>query len=189
MLRKRFFVVLALALLAVPITAWSFAKPVRLLLPELNGVTCSESVCVDDIERMPEAKALYDSAHDDVSSKLTPLANRPLMVFCSHADCYESFGGGLERAMTYPHFGSLIAPSAWSPHFARHELIHALQAQELGAIRMLRGPEWFREGMAYSVSEPPLDDMPPQFQAFRDQYEEWAAGFEGAEIWSKASLL
>ena len=189
MLRKRFCIVLALALVAVPISAWSFAKPVRLLLPELNGVICSESVCVDDIDRMQEAQELYDSAHDYVSTRLSPLMNRPLMVFCSHADCYRSFGGGLERAMTYPNFGSLIAASSWSPHFARHELIHALQAQELGAIRMLRGPEWFREGMAYSVSEPPVDDMPPQFQAFRDQYEEWAAGIEGTELWSEASSL
>lgn len=189
MLGKRFIIVLALTLVAVPLTAWSFAKPVRLLLPELNGVACSESVCVDDIERMREAKALYDSAHDYVSAELSPLANRPLMVFCSHAKCYRSFGGGLERAITYPNIGSLIAPTSWSPHFARHELIHALQAQELGPVRMLRGPEWFREGMAYSVSKPPADDMPPQFWTFRDQYEEWAAGFEGTEIWSKASSL
>lgn len=189
MIRKRFFIVLALAFLAAPLTAWAFAKPVRLLLPELNGVTCNESVCVDDIERMQEAKALYDSAHEHVSDTLTPLANRPRMVFCAHADCYRSFGGGLERAITYPGIGSLIAPASWSPHFARHELIHALQAQELGPVRMLRGPEWFREGMAYSVSEPPIDDMPPQFEAFRDQYEEWSAGIESTEIWSKASLL
>ena len=51
MLRKRFFIVLAITLLAVPITAWSFAKPVRPLLPELNGATCIESVYVDEIER------------------------------------------------------------------------------------------------------------------------------------------
>lgn len=177
MLRKRFFIVLALALLAVPITAWSFAKPVRPLLPELNGATCIESVYVDEIERMQEAKALYDSAHAYVGSRLTPLASRPLMVFCSHADCYKSFGDGLEGAITYPNFGSLIAPSSWSPHFARHELIHALQVQELGAVRMLRGPEWFREGIAYSVSAPPVSDMPPQFHTFRDQHEEWAAEF------------
>ena len=189
MLRNRLFIVLAIALLAVPLTAWSFAKPVRLLLPELKGVTCSESICVDDIERMQEAKDLYDAAHAHVSFRITPLENRPRMVFCARTDCYTSFGGGLERAITYPNLGSLIAPASWSPHFARHELIHALQAQELGAVRMLRGPDWFCEGMAYSVSEPPVEDMPQQFEAFRNQYNEWAAGLNGADIWAKASSL
>ena len=186
MFLKRFLFV---ALLALPLTAWAFAKPVRLLLPELNGVTCLDSVCVDDATRMSEAKALYESAHEHVSSKLTPIAGRPLMVFCSTAACYKSFGGGAERAITYPNFGSLIAPSSWAPHFARHELVHALQAKELGAVRMMLGPPWFREGMAYSVSDPPSHDMPRQFQGYRDQYESWAMGIETAEIWSAAGKL
>ncbi len=189
MRRKQLFIVLALALLAVPLTAWSFAKPVRLLLPHLNGVTCSESVCVDDIERMQEARAPYDAAHAHVSARVTPLEHRPRMVFCARTECYASFGDRLERAITYPYAGSLIAPASWSPHFARHELIHALQAQELGAVRMLRGPEWFREGMAYSVSEPPAEDMPQQFEASRDQYEAWAAALNGTDIWAQASSL
>lgn len=189
MFLKRFLLVFLLAALALPLTAWSFAKPVRLLLPELNDVTCSDSVCVDDAGRMLQAKSLYESAHEHVSAKLTPLADRPLMVFCSTAACYRSFGGGSERAITYPKLGSLIAPSSWSPHFARHELVHALQAQELGSIRMMRGPEWFREGMAYSVSDPPGHDMPPQFQKYRTQYEAWAAGLDTTELWSAAAKL
>lgn len=189
MFLKRLFLVFSLALLALPLTAWSFAKPLRLLAPEFNGVTCFESVCVDDRSRMGEAKALYQSAHKHVSDKLTPLTDHPVMVFCSTLDCYKSFGGGAERAITYPKLGSLIAPSSWAPHFARHELIHALQAQELGAVRMMRGPPWFREGMAYSVSEPPSHDMPPQFQGYRTQYESWAASIETTELWSAARTL
>jgi hypothetical protein len=186
---KRSLLVVLLAALALPLTAWSFAKPVRLLVPELNGVTCSDSVCVDDAGRMLQAKALYEAAHEHVSAKLTPLTDRPLMVFCSTATCYRSFGGGSQRAITYPKIGSLIAPSSWAPHFARHELIHALQAQELGAMRMMRGPEWFREGMAYSVSEPPAHDMPPQFQTYRAQYEAWVIGVEAKDIWSATAKL
>ena len=110
MLFKRLLLVALMGMLALPLTAWSFVKPVRLLAPELNGVTCSESVCVDDAMHLSQAKALYESAHEHVSSRLTPLTDRPLMVFCSTAACYRSFGGGSERAITYPKLGSLIAP-------------------------------------------------------------------------------
>ena len=186
MLLKRSLLVL---LLALPLVTWVFAKPIRLLLPEQNGVLCADSVCVDDTERMHEARALYDSAHLHVCDKITPLKDRPLMVFCSTDACYRSFGGGPERAITYPRLGSLIAPNSWASHFTRHELVHALQAQELGAIRMMLAPAWFREGMAYSVSDPPSHDMPPQFQGYRDQYESWAKGITKSELWSSASDL
>lgn len=189
MLVKRLLLVALLGLLVLPFAAWSFVKPVRLLAPELSGVTCSQSVCVDDVTGLSQAEALYESAREHVSSRLTPLKERPVMVFCSAAACYRSFGGGSERAITYPKLGSLIAPGSWSPHFVRHELIHALQAQELGAVRMMRGPEWFREGMAYSVSDPPDQDMPPQFQNYRTQYEAWAAGLGKEELWSVAARL
>ena len=180
---------LLVVLLALPLTAWAFAKPIRLLLPERNDVICADSVCVDDADRMREARALYDSAHSHVHNRLTPLKDRPLMVFCSTAACYRSFGSGAERAITYPKLGSLIAPSSWAPHFARHELIHALQAQELGAVRMMLGPVWFREGMAYSVSDSPSHDMPARFQVYRDQCESWAMGFAKVKLWSSASEL
>jgi len=186
---KRCLLALLLALVALPLTAWAVAKPLRLLTPELNGVSCFESVCVDDVARMGEAAALYESAHKHVSNRLTPLSGRPLMIFCSTTTCYQSFGGGAERAITYPKLGSLIAPTSWEPHFARHELIHALQAQELGAMRMMRGPAWFREGMAYSVSEPPSHDMPPQFEAYRVQYDSWVADLEASELWSASRKL
>ncbi len=186
MLLKR---VLCVTLLALPLTAWAFAKPVRLLLPQQNGVTCLDSVCVDDPQRIHEATALYDAAHSYVHDRLTPLRGRPLMVFCSTESCYRSFGGGRERAITYPKLGALIAQSSWSPHFVRHELVHALQAQELGAVQMMLAPAWFREGMAYSVSDPPGYDMPPQFEGYRDEYESWVVGVTNSELWSSAGDL
>ena len=186
MLLKR---ALFVTLLALPFTAWAFAKPIRLLLPQQNGVTCLDSVCVDDPKRMHEAAALYDLAHSYVDIKLTPLNGRPLMVFCSTANCYRSFGGGRERAITYPKLGTLIAPSSWAPHFVRHELVHALQAQKLGAVQMMLSPAWFREGMAYSVSDPPDYDMPQQFESYRDEYESWRIGIANSELWSSAGDL
>ncbi len=180
---------LLIALLLLPISAWAFAKPIRLLLPQQNGVTCLDSVCVEDAERMSEATALYDSAHLYVRSTLTPLRGRPLIVFCSTANCYRSFGGGEERAITFPKLGSIIAPNSWAPHFVRHELIHALQSQELGAVKMMLVPAWFREGMAYSISDPPNYDMPPQFLNFRSEYDSWSVGLTNSEIWSSGSKL
>ena len=180
---------LMIVLLLLPIGAWAFVKPTRLLLPQQNGVTCLDSVCVDDVERMHEAIALYDSGHSYVDNMLSPLAGRPLMVFCSTATCYKSFGGGGERAISYPNLGSLIAPNSWAPHFIRHEFIHALQVQELGPIQMLMAPAWFREGMAYSISDPPSYDMPPQFQTYRSEYESWASGIPTSQIWASAKEL
>lgn len=186
MILKRALIVI---LLLLPFSAWAFVKPIRLLLPQQNGVTCLNSVCVDNMHRMHEATALYDAAHVYVDDKLTPLRGRPLMVFCSTATCYKSFGGGRERAITYPKLGTLIAPDSWAPHFVRHEFIHALQAQELGPVQMMLAPAWFREGMAYSVSDPPIHDMPPQFQSYRTDYEAWAIGITSSELWSSAKEL
>jgi hypothetical protein len=180
---------LLLALLAAPAAAWAFAKPARLLAPQWLGHACRDGVCVEDAGRLDEALALYDAALADVGAKLGAFDGRPRLVFCTTRRCYESFGGGAERAITYPRLGSLVAPDAWAPHFVRHELIHARQAQEMGVVRMLRAPAWFREGMAYSLSEPPAGDMPAQFLAWRDEYQAWAAARPQGAPWSAAHDL
>lgn len=178
-----------LAALSAPPAAWALAKPVRLLAPVLNGMTCDGAVCVEEPARLAEAAALYEDALLKIAARGTPLQQRPRMAFCSTDACYRAFGGGAERAITYPWLGSLIAPTSWAPHFARHELIHALQAQELGAIGMLRKPAWFREGMAYAWSEPPPEDMPVQFAPLRAQFEAWLDGTGQRRLWHEARRL
>lgn len=180
---------LTLAVLAAPLTAWAFTKPVRLLAPEWHGLVCRDSVCVDDAAKLAQATALYEAALADVGAALGAVDGRPLMVFCSARDRYRAFGGGAERAITYPHLGSLIAPESWAPYFARRELIHVLRMQRLGAMRMLSAPAWFREGMAYSLSAPPPEDMPEAFVAWRTEYEGWAAGIAPTALWSAARNL
>lgn len=178
-----------LVLLLAPPALWAFAKPLRLWAPSLHGLSCAEAVCVEEAERLAEATALYESALSRIDTFGTPLRKRPRMVFCSTDACYRGFGGGAERAITYPWVGSLIAPTSWAPHFARHELIHALQGQQLGEIGMLRKPAWFREGMAYAWSEPPPEDMPDAFVPLRDRFETWYAQIDARRLWIEAGAL
>lgn len=178
-----------LVLLLAPPALWAFAKPLRLWAPSLHGLSCAEAVCVEEAERLAEATALYESALSRIDTFGTPLRKRPRMVFCSTDACYRAFGGGAERAITYPWVGSLIAPTSWAPHFARHELIHALQGQQLGEIGMLRKPAWFREGMAYAWSEPPPEDMPDAFVPLRDRFEAWYAQIDARRLWIEAGAL
>jgi hypothetical protein len=177
---------------AVPLAAlalWAFAKPMRLWAPELHGMTCADAVCVEQTERLAEATALYAAALARIDARGTPLRERPRMTFCATDACYRAFGGGAERAINYPWVGSLIAPTSWAPHFVRHELIHALQGQQLGEIGMLRKPAWFREGMAYAWSEPPAEDMPDAFVPLRERFEAWVAGIDAQRLWIEAGEL
>ncbi len=44
--------VIVLIVIGLPFTAWGFYKPIRVLMPELNGVTCiSNTICLDDPNR------------------------------------------------------------------------------------------------------------------------------------------
>ena len=55
---------LALLLVTViPALAWAVVKAVRVVLPELAGVTCvSETICIDEPSQVQMAQALYSEA-------------------------------------------------------------------------------------------------------------------------------
>lgn len=95
---------LKIAALAVVVTmpaiAWATFKPVRILAPTLNGVTCRDRICVEDPSSLTEAIALQHAAIAEVGRKLVPLKETPITVFCSTRRCYRSFGGGMERGAT-----------------------------------------------------------------------------------------
>ena len=76
---------------SLPAIAWATFKPVRILAPTLNGVTCVDRVCVEEPDRMAEAHALQQAAVSAVGRKLAPLEEAPLTVFCSSRECYRSF--------------------------------------------------------------------------------------------------
>ena len=136
-MKRNHILLLAASLIAasVPITAWVFFKPIRIIAPQLNGVTCVDVICIDSVATLPAALQLHSDAMSNVALKLRPLKSPPLTVFCSTRSCYESFGGN-GRGITVFHLGVVIPPDSWQSYIVEHEFIHMLQAQELG----LRGP-------------------------------------------------
>src|SRR4051812_13159003 len=80
-------------LLLLPFAAWALVKPVRVLVPELAGVTCpSAHVCVDDPSRFAEATELYEEAVGFVQSRVGVIQPPPRAIFCSTEECSRAFG-------------------------------------------------------------------------------------------------
>ncbi len=118
-------------LAAAPAIAWTAFKPVRILAPTLNGVTCAERVCVEERNELACARTLQHDAAAAVARKLAPLEQAPLTVFCSTRECYRSFGGGMERGATLLDWGVILPPESWiALAIVEHEYIHMLQAQQ-----------------------------------------------------------
>ncbi|ATZ73325.1 hypothetical protein CWC33_06265 [Idiomarina sp. X4] len=180
---------LVLILVSLPVLVWSFAKPVRLLLPHLNDMKCHNSVCVEHTKEMAKAEELYGSAFDAVSSAGIPLRSKPMFVYCSTLECYQSFGGGNERAISYPFLGTVIAPASWQSYITQHELIHWFQFSEIGAVATMMKPEWFREGMAYVYSNAPESDIPEHYLPLMERYKDWHSKKSWTEVIEQAGEL
>ena len=183
-----YLLLLAIAV-AAPAIAWASFKPVRILAPELNGVTCTGRVCVDDPAQLARAAELQRAAVTQVGIKLVPLDVAPLTVFCSTRECYRSFGGGPERGATLFDWGVILPPESWVPHIVEHEYIHMLQAQELGLLGRQRTPDWFKEGMPFHLSEPPDFDLPDYARPLAAEYSEWEKQVGRANVWRAAREL
>lgn len=179
---------LALAL-ASPALAWATFKPVRILAPELNGVTCRGAVCVEKPSEFARADQLQRDAIAAVGRKLVPLKQAPLTVFCSTRQCYHSFGGGMERGATLFNWGVILPPESWVPHIVQHEYIHMLQAQQLGLVGRQRTPAWFKEGMPFFVSDPPSYDLPAYARPLAARYQAWERKVGRNNVWEVAADL
>src|SRR4051812_25186720 len=178
------------AVLALPLAAWALAKPVRVFAPELEGLTCELRICVDDEKRRAEAVALYLDAVRDVQKLLGPLETHPLTVFCSTRTCAQSFGFSGQNAYTFGSYAIVIGDRGWRPYFVRHELIHHLQNQRIGSLRMwLLKPMWFREGMAYSLSADPRRPLPEPLESYRFSFEAWYRQVGLHRLWKEAEEL
>ncbi len=82
----------------------------------------------------------------------------PEIVACSTQTCFESFGGGRQRALT---FGNqmLLSPRGLTVHIVSHEWSHTEMNARLGWLtRWVLGdlPSWFDEGLAVAVSGEPM---------------------------------
>lgn len=128
MLTKAIFLVA----LALPLAAWAFFKPLRVIAPQLEGLECEGLVCVDDPERRAEATALYGNAVRFVQTSVGAMQTTPRAVFCATRACLEKFGLGRRNAYNVGTGALVIGDRGWYPFFVRHELIHHLQNERLG---------------------------------------------------------
>jgi hypothetical protein len=179
-----------IALLALPVAAWAFVKPVRVLAPHLAGLTCHGNVCVDDRSRLSEAAGLYEDAVRYVRDNVGEFQTEPRAVFCATKACSRSFGFTSAHAYTVATVGVVISNRGWKPYLVRHELIHHLQNEHLGSLRAwLFKPVWFREGMAYSLSQDPRRRLQEPLQGYRSDFETWFRRVGSAQLWPEAERL
>ena len=183
---------LAVAILTavgLPLLAYAAFPPARRLLPTLAGVQCVGEICTDRPEQRHEAEQLYSEAVQFVHEKLGTIDNPPQIIFCQLNSCASYFGLRKSKAQTTGPFGTVIGPDGWLPYIVRHELIHQLQNERLGRYRMHPGPDWFIEGMAYSMSDDPRSDLGQPWQENRDHFNNWYAALNNDQLWVEAVKL
>lgn len=182
--------ILLIGVLLIPAAAWAFIKPVRVVAPELAGISCgSEFICTDDASRYQEAAVLYDEALHFINAAVGSIEKKPRVTFCSTDACFQSFGLGKRSAATIGTFGIVISPRAWKPYYLRHEMIHHLQNEQLGMIKVWRDPQWFIEGMAYDLSEDPRQKLSEPFEQYRSQFDVWYKRVGKERLWTEARSL
>lgn len=177
-----------LALLLTPIVVWAAYKPVRIIAPQWNGVSCvTEQICIESPEKAEEAKVLYDSAVAFVNEFVGEVQRNPRITFCSSAECFGAFGfRAPAKAKTVGLSGIVVGPDGWKSHILRHEIIHHLQAERLGIIGQWCSPPWFKEGMAYSLSKDARNLTEP-FKSYREKFGNWRTQVGQEQMWEAAS--
>lgn len=181
---------LIIGMLCLPVAAWAFVKPVRIAAPELMGISCiNGTLCTDEVSRFEEAAKLYDEALLFVDTSVGSIENKPSVIFCSTDACFQSFGLGRRSGATIGTFGIVISPRAWKPYYVRHEMIHHLQNEKLGMLKAWREPQWFMEGMAYSLSKDPRAKLSEPFEQYRAKFENWYGQVGKERLWSEAHNL
>lgn len=188
---KKIQFVLVVFVFALSLTAWATLKPIRVLAPSwVENISCINStICIDDKSRYSEALELYDNALDVVSESAGKFKNKPVMIFCTKLDCFQSFGFNKAAGQTVGKSGIIISPRGWKPHYIRHEMIHYRQAEELGVLGSFFKPEWFIEGMAYSLSNDPREKLSDRWQKSRSKFDYWLSVVEKDNLWQEAIKL
>jgi len=181
---------IAVVALSLPLAAWAFVKPVRVLAPQLEGLECVGQVCVDDPARRAQATALYRDAVNFVQTRIGAMETTPRAIFCSTRACSEKFGLGRRSAYTVGLVAMVIGDRGWYPFYVRHELIHHLQNERLGSVRnSFFKPVWFREGMAYSLSGDPRRPLVDPLEGYRSAFEAWYRRVGPERLWVEADRL
>lgn len=176
------------ALIASPVAALAFVKPLRVAAPALMpGITCtSASICIDDTAALGNAQALYREGYEKAAAAVGPFQGSPRVVFCVTQACAETFGMGRRAGAAILDFGLVVAPRGWKPYYLAHEMIHYRQAETLGRLAMVTKPTWLIEGMAYSLSGDPRLSLGQPLDQWRSQFDTWRAGIGSRDLWEAA---
>jgi hypothetical protein len=178
-------------LCSIPVGAWAIIKPVRVLAPQwVKGIDCiNAEICIEDISRLQEATDLYQDSLKFISSAAGPFHKNPRVVFCSTEECFQNFGFKQASASTVGKSGIVISPRGWTSYYVRHEMIHHLQVEQLGILIHWLGPEWFVEGMAYSLSEDPRQPLSNPWEQYRTEFSTWYQKVGKEHLWKEAHNL
>ena len=136
-----------------------------------------------------EAERLYRGALLFVDSAVAPLRSTPRAVFCRSERCYARFGLSRPTAHSFAPLGIVVGPRGWHPEYVRHELIHQVQFERLGALRLRCTPDWFIEGMAYALSDDPRMQLTQPFESHRRRFLAWRDSVGIDAIWPAARRL
>ena len=176
-------------LLFSPLLTWFLFKPIRVIAPEYNGVTCHERhICVEDPSELNRALHLYEESSLFIQGNVGILSTKPVVVFCSTEKCSNNFGLGRRTAMQLP-LGIVIGPRAWKQYYVSHELIHQLQQQEFGILYTFQKPQWYLEGMAYLLSGDPRIELNEPLQKYRQDFKVWLSGVGKENLWLAGEKL
>ncbi len=182
---------IVLVLAIIPLAAWGLYSPMRVLAPELNGMTCiNETLCIDDVRKTNEAQKLYHESSRVVAKTLGPFNDEPRAIFCMTEQCYKSFGFKAPSvAHTVGVSGVVISPRGWNINKIVHEFTHHIQAERLGVVQMLFKPEWLIEGMAYCISNDNMNDVPQRYVEAKNHFVKWQLENGNKNLWEAARNL
>jgi hypothetical protein len=164
----------AVIFLLLPFSAFAFYKPVRVLLPEVFGLSCSKhNVCVEDSSQLAAAVSLLNESKSYLETQWGLSIGDPKIIFCGTERCKSVFGVSNKAGFTFGSFGIAIAPRGWKNYYVAHELIHHWQASNFGSLALLNGDQWLIEGMAYSLSNDPRKKLHEPFESYRQKFNDW----------------
>lgn len=83
----------------------------------------------------------------------------------------------------------VLARRGFFKHYLIHELIHEAQIQNHGITATVSKPQWYIEGMAYSLSLDPRDKLNPKFEGYRKKFEIWLSEVGKEEMWKAGNDL
>ena len=171
---KWLFISLICLSILIPVSAFAFYKPIRVMMPEFFGINCqSSSLCVEDESQLARAAALVEDSKRHLSQNWGLSVGEPRFVFCSSEQCKQTFGLSKAAGLNVGTLGIVITPRGWSDHYVAHELIHYWQADNFGSLSLIFSESWVTEGMAYALSNDPRKELHEPFESYRKQFQEW----------------